>query len=107
MGITDIGSVLKRFDDTVDEVDFTVKDYGIQFITTDGRLRTMRARKNVKSPKQKLETPNEKGKVMYNLKRAGNMLLHDLEIDEPRHVKVSTICFFSDHNQTAWQRVFH
>lgn len=108
MTTIDIGSVLKRFDDTVDEHDLTVKDYGIKFITADGRLRTMRCRKNVKSPKQQLRGPlSERGKMKYNLKRAGTMLVHDLAIDQPRSVKVSAICFFADHNSKQYSRVFH
>lgn len=108
MGTIDIGSVLKHFDDTVDEHDLTVKNYGIKFITSDGRIRTMRARKNVKSPKQKLRKPlDEKGRVMYNLKRAGTMLAHDLAINQPRSVKVSTICFFAGHNSNNFSRVYH
>lgn len=108
MGLIDIGTVLKHFDDTVDEHDLTVKDYGIKFITADGRLRTMRARKNVKSPKQQLRKPlDEKGRVMYNLKRAGTMLVSDLAINQPRSVKVAAICFFADHGSTEFHRVYH
>jgi hypothetical protein len=108
MGVIDIGTVLKHFDDTVDERDLTVKDYGIKFITADGRLRTMRARKNIKNPKRQLnKSPQERGRVMYNLQRHGTMLVHDLAIDKPRSVKVSTICFFADHNSTEFHRVFH
>lgn len=108
MGTIDIGSVLNRFDDTVDEQDLTVKDYGIKFLTADGRLRTMRCRKNVKSPKQQLRAPlSERGRMKYNLKRAGTMLVHDLAIDQPRSVKVAAICFFADHNSSQFSRVYH
>lgn len=108
MASIDIGSVLKRFDDTVDEHDLTVKDYGIKFITSDGRLRTMRCRKNVRNPKQQLRKPlSPRGKVMYNLQRAGTMLVHDLALDQPRSVKVAAICFFADHNSKTYSRVFH
>lgn len=108
MASIDIGTVLRHFDDTVDEHDLTVKNYGIKFITADGRLRTMRARKNVRSPKQQLRAPlNARGRVMYNLKRNGTMLVHDLEINQPRSVKVAAICFFADHGSKQFHRVFH
>jgi hypothetical protein len=108
MGVIDIGTVLNKFDDTVDELDATVKEYGIRFITIDGRLRTMRARKNVKSPKQQLRKPTEeRGNRMFNLKRNGVMLVHDLAIDQPRTVKVATICAFKDFNQSTWNNVRH
>jgi hypothetical protein len=104
----DIGSVLRHFDNTVDEMDLTVKEYGIRFITADGRLRTMRARKNVKEPKRGLRQPLEnKGKVLFNLKRNGTMLLQDLDVNEPRAVKVAAICQFKESNSQEWHNVFH
>lgn len=106
--VIDIGTVLNKFDDTVDELNATVKEYGIRFITADGRVRTMRARKNVKSPNQQLRKPlEERGKKMFNLKRNGLMLVHDLVIDEPRTVKVATIFAFKDFNQSTWNNVRH
>ena len=107
-GVIDIGTVLAKFDDTFDEISHQVKEYCIRFITADGRLRTMRARKNVKHPKAQLEMPlEERGKVMYNLKRNGVMLLEDLDINEPRSVKVAAICFFKDFKGEQWQCVKH
>lgn len=104
----DIGTVLNKFDDTYDELDFKVKAYGIRFITADGRVRTMRARKNVKSPQQQLRAPlQERGKQMFNLKLHGTMLVHDLDIDEPRTVKVATIFGFKDFQSTTWHNVRH
>lgn len=108
MGVIDIGTVLAKFDDTVDEISQTVKFYGVRFITADGRLRTMHARKNVKSPKSQLQSaPEERGKLMYNLKRNGVMLLQDIDLAEPRSVKVAMICGFKDFNQDTWLRVKH
>jgi len=104
----DIGTVLRHFDDTVDEMDLSVKEYGIRFITADGRLRTMRARKNVKEPKRGMRKPlANKGRVMYNLKRNGTMLVQDLELNEPRAVKVAAITAFRDYNSPEWHNVFH
>jgi hypothetical protein len=108
MSMIDIGTVLNKFDDTYDEFDFAVKDYGIQFITSDGRLRSMRARKNVKEPKRQLKAGNDpKGKFRYNLNRTGTMLVHDLAIDEPRSIKPAMLCAFADHQQTEFHRIRH
>jgi hypothetical protein len=108
MGVFDIGTVLNKFDDTVDEINSTVKEYGIRFITADGRVRTMRARKNVKAPTQQLSKPLEKrGKQTFHLKRNGTMLMHDLDISEPRFVKVATIFAFKDFNSSTWHNVRH
>lgn len=111
MSVIDIGSVLNHFDDTVDEHTTAVKEYGIRFITQDGRLRTMRARKNVKSPKQELVNgkgqTQERGKFKYHLKRNGAILLHDLDIDKARTIKVATICGFRNFNSSTWLRVYH
>lgn len=106
MSEIDIGTVLRKFDDTVDLVTNEVKSYGIRFITSDGRLRTMIARKNVKAPRLQLERPHdERGKFKFNLKRAGVMLLHDLKLDEPRSVKVACITHFRDYGDNKWHRV--
>jgi len=95
MSVIDIGTVLAKFDDTFNEIDFSVNRYRLRFITSDGRLRTITARKNVKSPQQGLASPLQpRGKINYNLKRAGHMLLHDLQADAPRTVKPATFCHF-------------
>lgn len=109
MGVIDIGSVLNHFDDMVDELNQEVKEYGLRFITSDGRLRTMRCRKNVRSPKMQLRAPLQaKGKAMFNLKKHGTMLLSDLDTEDGlRTVKVATICHFKNHQSTEWNRVRH
>ncbi len=108
MGVIDIGTVLNHFDDTVDELNQDVKEYTIRFITGDGRLRTMRCRKNVQNPKQQLRAPlPHKSKSLFNLKRHGTMLVHDLDIDEPRTVKVATFCHFKNFQESTWSRVRH
>jgi len=104
----DIGSVLTKFDDTYDDVSMNVKEYGIRFITSDGRVRTMRCRKNVTTPKVKLRKPlSSTGRTMFHLKRNGTMLVHDLDIDQPRTVKVFSISHFRDFNETEWATVRH
>jgi hypothetical protein len=106
MSAIDIGTVLAKFDDQVNEINFAVNTYQVRFITADGRLRTLHGRKNVKSPHQQLATPLEaRGKVNYNLKRAGIMLLHDLEAQAPRTVKPATFCHFL-HSGT-WLKIRH
>jgi hypothetical protein len=108
MNVIDIGTVLNKLNDTVDEHDSTVKEYGIRVMTADGRLRTMRCRKNVKSPKQQLRSAlDPRGKVMFNLKRNGTLLVQDLDLDEPRSPKVAFIYHFRDFNETTWSRVRH
>jgi hypothetical protein len=104
----DIGTVLIKFDDTYDEASLQVKDYWLRFITLDGRIRTMHARKNVKSPKQKLRSPlRARGKGLFHLQRHGTMLVHDLVAGEPRTIKVAQIFAFRDHRSTTWLNVRH
>lgn len=104
----DIGTVLRKLDDTVDLHDLHVKTYGLRFITAKGYLRTIHARKNVRNPKQQLRVPlKEKGRVLFNLKRNGTLLLHDLNVNEPRAVKVAMITHFKDFNSSTWSKVFH
>jgi hypothetical protein len=104
----DIGSVLIKFDDTYDELSQKVHTYSIRFITADGRLRTMNARKNVKSPKQQLRAPlQRRGKGKFNLKRHGTMQVQDVELGQIRAIKVATICAFKDFNSNIWHNVRH
>lgn len=105
----DIGTVLNKFDDTYDERTGTVKEYGIRFITSEGRLRTMRARKGVKSPKQELLPGGNqpRGKFRFNLKYHGTILLHDLDIDAARTPKVAMITQFRDFKSQEWLNVYH
>ena len=108
MSVIDIGTVLNKFDDTIDELDNAVKDFGIRFITADGRVRTMRARKNVKAPQQQLQQPLQpRGKFRYNLQRSGTMLVQDLKLDEPRTVKPAMMFAFADFNSLSFSRIRH
>jgi hypothetical protein len=110
MDVIDIGTVLNKFADTVDEDNLKVKEYGIRFITSDGRVRTMRARKGVRNEtlKQQLQKPLQvRGKITYNLQRAGNMQLHDLDINEPRTVKPSMFFSFKNFRHTEFSRIQH
>lgn len=108
MAVIDIGTVLNKFNDTYDERNAVVKNYGIMFITAEGRVRTMQARKNVKSPKQELQAPLQKrAKGLFNLQRHGTILLEDLTLREARTVKVATIFGFRDFNQKIYHNVRH
>lgn len=108
MAVIDIGTVLNKFNDTYDERSSVVKSYEIMFITADGRVRTMRARKNVKSPKQQLQAPLQKrAKGLFNLQRHGTILLHDLTLNEARTVKVATIFGFKDFKQQTLHNLRH
>ncbi len=108
MGVIDIGSVLKKFDQTVTEGG-QVLTYGIRFGTADGRQREIyHARKNVKSPKQSSEEDSTgKGKFKYNLKYHGTMLLHDENAEEHRSVKPPHMYQFRDHNSKTWLTIRH
>lgn len=106
-----IDKVLQHLDNTYDEQTQVVNEYGIRFITEDGRVRTIRAKKKLKAPKQQLRKPTEeRGKYKYHLQRLGNMLVEDLDLNEPRTVKPSTFFSFklkSDSSANAWQRIYH
>lgn len=106
--VIDIGTVLNKFNQTVDEGTTDVKSFGIKFLTEDGHIREMTCRKNVRAPKHGLSRKlDERGKLNYNLKYNGVMLLRDEKIDEPRSVKVATIGKFRDHKSEIWQNVRH
>lgn len=109
MNTIDIGTVLNKFDDTYDERNQAVKEYGIRFITEDGRLRTMRCRKGVKAPQQQLvkEGNQPRGKFRFNLQYHGAILLHDLDINESRSPKVAMITQFKDYKSSTWVNVYH
>lgn len=107
-GKIDIGSVLNRFDDTVDEKTGAVKTYGIRFLKADGSTRQIICRKNVKTPALKPTGPlPEKGKTMHNLKRKGTIMIHDVENDVIRTPKVCMIYAFKDYKSNTWLNVFH
>lgn len=105
--VIDIGTVLNKFNDTYDERSAVVKHYGIMFITSDGRVRTMDARKNTKSPKQSITGQQKRGKQYFHLQRHGTMLLEDVAKKETRTVKVATIFAFRDFKTQSWLNVRH
>lgn len=106
----DIGSALAHFDNTVTEDNSKVMEYDIMFLaiergTGNVYVRTMRARKNVQSPKRQMKNRPERGKQMHNLKYAGTMLLHDTQRDRTRTIKTRMIFAFKFPEDTAWCRV--
>jgi hypothetical protein len=102
-----IERVLHHFDNTVDEATMDVNEYGIRFITADGRLRTMRARKLTKEPRRQLRSAlPSRGGISYNLKRNSTMMMEDIDRKEPRAVKVTMITSFKEKN-SPWLTVFH
>lgn len=103
----DIGTVLNKLNDTVDEGTQAVKNYGLRFLKQNGETREVRCRKNVKSPRQGMKGKDPRGKELYNLKRNGLMLIQDIDIDEPRSIKVSMIYGFRDYQSSKWLNVFH
>ena len=102
-----IERVLQHFDNTVDEATMEVKEYCVRFITADGRLRTMRARKLTKEPKRQMRAAlPSRGGISYNLKRNSTMMMEDIDRKEPRAVKVAMITGFKEKNSN-WLTVFH
>lgn len=107
MGQISIERVLHHFDNTMDEATMQINEYGVRFITADGRLRTMRARKLTKEPMRQLRAPlSNRGGITYNLKRNSTMLMEDIDRQQPRAVKVAMITGFKEKNST-WLTVFH
>lgn len=105
----DIGTVLNKISDTVDERSNETKVFGLKFLTAEGLIREMQCRKSVKMPKAGLkeEGATRKGKMNYNLKVNGVLLLQDLEAQAPRSVKASCILQFKDFKTQHWEDVRH
>lgn len=103
----DIGTVLNKFNDTVDERTQVVNHYGIRFLNAQGEKREIFCRKNIKSPKQEIQGSQDRGREMYNLKRNGVMLVKAQGEDHPRTIKTSMIFQFRDRNSSTWLNVFH
>jgi hypothetical protein len=98
-----IAQVLQKFNEQYDEKEFLPKQYGIRFITADGRLRTMLCSKNIKPPGSGLKKPV--GNAFAHLQRAGIMLVS--EGAQQRSIKPATICGFKDYKSDTWQTVYH
>ena len=98
-----IAQVLQKFNEQYDEQNFVPKEYGIRFVASDGRLRTMVCRKNIKPPGRGLKKPI--GNAYAHLQRSGIMLVS--EGAQQRSVKPATICAFKDYKSDTWQPVFH
>lgn len=103
----DIGTVLNKIDNTVDDETMEVRRFGIRYLTENGKGEMLDCRKNVKDPfkNQKGKTP-EKGKFKYSLKQKGTILLTSEE-KAYRSVLVSTIYEFKDFKSSRWIRVRH
>lgn len=103
----DIGTLLNKIDNTVDDESMEVRRFGIRYLTEKGTGEMLDCRKNVKDPfkNQKGKTP-EKGKFKYNLKQKGTILLTSEE-KAYRSVLVSAIYEFKDFKSSRWIRVRH
>lgn len=89
-----INTVLAHIEQTVD-ANARPQTFIIEFIKEDGSLRKMHAQKHVKqgtggSP------AGEKSNFKYNLKNKNSILLYDMEAQEYRTVKVSSITRFNN-----------
>jgi len=105
----DIGTVLNKFDDLVDEAQNKTRTYGIRFFTADGRIREIsNARKNVKIPgRSRTGSNNLRSRSMFNLKFNGVMLLFDEDSQNYRSVKVAQMFQFRDPKSKIWLDIFH
>jgi hypothetical protein len=105
----DIGSVLNKFDLTIDDQKTVTKSFGIRFVKPDGTIREiMHARKNVKNPSI-IKSKDEKktNRSMFNLKFHGTMLLYDDDEEAYKNVKVAHMFQFRDHRSNNWLDIFH
>jgi hypothetical protein len=108
-GKIDIGTILNKLDDTVDEETNEVKTYGIRYLKkkdADGKVtgEILRARKGVKNPKARMKKAgnNARGKYRYNLKENGVILLKDDDADVFRSIKAACIYGFRDYGSDVW-----
>lgn len=106
-GTIDIGTVLNKLNDTVDEKTQDVKVFGIRFINSKGDTREMIVRKNVKNPQQKQLVRAPRGKEQFHLQRNGVMLVNAEGEDHPRTIKTAMIYGFRDYKESYWLNVFH
>lgn len=93
----DIGTALDRINITHEGG--KPVNFSISFVKDDGSIRNIKcARKNVKHPGQK---SNSGGKLNYNLKSKGVLLVHDEDMNEFRSIKISRVIEFNG------EKVFH
>ena len=106
----DIGTVLNKIDNTVDDDSLEVKTFGLRFLTDKGISELIDCRKNVRDPFKGKQTAKHqlpaKGKFKYNLKRKGTILLTS-HLKDYRSVLVSAIYEFKDFKSNRWLRVKH
>lgn len=103
----DIGTVLNKLDDYVDEGRSDVKVFGIRFLSEKG-FREMSCRKNFKSfRRERPKIRGERTKQNYNLQKNGVMRLFDVEKQEHRSVRPDTMFMFRDHKSKDWQKIWH
>lgn len=99
-----INTILAKIDQTVDE-DGSIRTFGIRYLKKGGLIgEKLKVRKGVE-PKRLLQTggSHPKGRIKYSLKAKGVIKLFDMETDEFRDIKVSTIFQFRDHRSDTWQ----
>lgn len=104
----DIGTVLKKLNNSYNEESQEVPHFGIRFIDRNGLTHEYDGvRKNVKNPKIKQRGPVTNGKAEVNLKRNGIVMLHPSNSNHPITPKACMIYGFRDHNSPNWLNVFH
>lgn len=104
----DIGTVLNKLSDTVDEFSNETKEFGLKVLVADGDVREMLCRKNAKlKSSSKQGGTHVKGKLNYNLQMKGALLLYDVEVKEFRSIKAACILQFKDFKSNDWLDVRH
>lgn len=106
-GTIDIGTVLNKINDTIDEATQDVKVFGLRFITVKGETREWIVRKNVKAPHQQPKSRDPKGKEQFHLQRHGVMMVNIDGTDKIRTIKPAMIYGFRDYKESYWLNVFH
>lgn len=106
-GTIDIGTLLRKLNDTVDEKTQDTKVFGVRFLNANGDTRELIVRKNVKNPKQEPLQRAPRGKEQFHLQRNGVILVNAEGENHPRTIKTAMIYGFRDYKESYWLNVFH
>lgn len=99
MSEIDIGTVLNKLNDTINENTMAPKVYGLRFINKHGETRELMCRKNVRT--------GHKGTYQFSLKNNGLLQIQAEGEDHPRLIKPTMIYGFKDDLSKVWFNVFH
>jgi hypothetical protein len=101
-----IKAVLALLDD-----DQEARGTGICFLKSDGTTRSMRAVKNYKGKcehsTRRRASSGFRPRVHHNLKKTGNVMLYDLDLEAIREVKAAMIFGYFKEDAKNWINVKH